>query len=69
MIHLGRLRDRSRRVLEITEILGFENNEIKLNTLFEFEEAGEDNEGRIIGKFHKRGTLFRENKLKAAGLS
>lgn len=69
VIHLGRLRDRSRRVLEITEILGFESNEIKLNTLFEFEEAGEDNEGRIIGKFHKRGTLFRENKLKAAGLS
>ena len=69
IIHLGRLRDRSRRVLEITEILGFENNEIKLNTLFEFEEAGEDNEGRIIGEFHKRGTLFRENKLKAAGLS
>lgn len=69
MIHLGRLRDRSRRVLEITEILGFENNEIKLNTLFEFEEAGEDNEGRIIGEFHKKGTLFRENKLKAAGLS
>ncbi len=69
MIHLGRLRDRSRRVLEITEILGFENNEIKLNTLFEFEEAGEDNEGRIIGEFQKKGTLFRENKLKAAGLS
>lgn len=69
IIHMGRLRDRSRRVLEITEILGFENNEIKLNTLFEFEEAGEDNEGRIIGEFHKRGTLFRENKLKAAGLS
>ena len=69
IIHLGRLRDRSRRVLEITEILGFENNEIKLNTLFEFEEAGEENEGLIIGEFHKRGTLFRENKLKAAGLS
>ncbi len=69
MIHLGRLRDRSRRVLEITEILGFENNEIKLNTLFEFEEAGEDNEGCIIGEFQKKGTLFRENKLKAAGLS
>lgn len=69
IVHLGRLRDKSRRVLEITEILGFENNEIRLNTLFEFKEAGEDNEGRIIGEFHKKGTLFKENKLKAAGLS
>lgn len=69
IVHLGRLRDRSRRVLEIAEILGFEGNEIRLNTLFEFEEAGEDDEGRIIGEFHKRGTLQKENKLRAAGLS
>lgn len=69
IVHLGRLRDRSRRVLEITEILGFEGNEIRLNTLFKFEEAGEDDEGRIIGEFHKRGTLQKENKLRAAGLS
>lgn len=69
IVHLGRLRDRSRRVLEIAEILGLEGNEIRLNTLFEFEEAGEDDEGRIIGKFHKRGTLQKENKLRAAGLS
>lgn len=68
IVHLGRLRDRSRRVLEIAEILGLEGNEIRLNTLFEFEEAGEDDEGRIIGKFHKRGTLQKENKLRAAGL-
>lgn len=69
IVHLGRLRDRSRRVLEIAEILGLEGNEIRLNTLFEFEEAGEDDEGRIIGEFHKRGTLQKENKLRAAGLS
>lgn len=69
IVHLGRLRDKSRRVLEITEILGFEGNEIRLNTLFEFEEAGEDDEGRIIGEFHKKGTLQKKNKLKAAGLS
>lgn len=68
IVHLGRLRDRSRRVLEIAEILGLEGNEIRLNTLFEFEEAGEDDEGRIIGEFHKRGTLQKENKLRAAGL-
>lgn len=69
IVHLGRLRDKSRRVLEITEILGYENNEIQLNPLFEFEETGEDSERCIIGRLNKKGTLLRENKLKAAGLS
>lgn len=68
MVHLGRLRDRSRRVLEITEIVGCENQEIRLNPLYAFEEAGEDSEGCIIGRFTKKGKLLRENKLKAAGL-
>lgn len=69
IVHLGRLRDKSRRVLEITEILGYENNEIKLNPLFEFGEEGEDSERRIIGRLYKKGSLLREGKLKAAGLS
>ncbi|MCM1192977.1 MAG: CpaF family protein [Butyrivibrio sp.] len=69
IVHLGRLRDKSRRVIEITEILGCENNEIRLNPLFEFEEEGEDSERCIVGRLHKKGTLLRENKLRAAGLS
>jgi len=69
VVHLGRLRDKSRRVLEITEVLGCENKEIKLNPLFEFEEAGEDNEGNIVGRLQKKGTLVHENKLKAAGIA
>ena len=69
IVHLGRLRDRSRRVLEITEIIGCENNEIKLNPLYEFEEAGENSDGCIIGRLGKKGNLLRENKLRAAGLS
>ena len=69
VVHLGRLRDKSRRVLEITEVLGCENNEIKLNPLFEFEEVGEDSEGNIVGKLQKKGTLVHESKLKAAGIA
>lgn len=68
IVHLGRLRDRSRRVLEITEIAGCEENEIRLNPLFVFEEAGEDSGGRVIGRLQKKGTLLRENKLRAAGM-
>lgn len=69
IVHLGRLRDKSRKVLEITEVAGCENNEIKLNPLFVFEEAGEDGEGNIVGRLQKKGVLLHEGKLKAAGLS
>lgn len=69
VVHLGRLRDRTRKVLEITEVTGYENSEIQLNPLYIFEEAGEDSEGRVIGELEKKGRLLREDKLKTAGLS
>lgn len=69
IVHLGRLRDKSRRVLEITEVVGCEANEIRLNPLFVFEEAGEDGEGNVIGRLQRKGELLHENKLKTAGLS
>ena len=69
IVHLGRLRDKSRRVLEITEIAGFESGEIRLNPLFRFEETGEDEKGSVTGCLHRKGALLHEDKLKAAGLS
>lgn len=69
IVHLGRLRDKSRKVLEITEVICCEQNEIKLNPLFVFEEAGEDDAGRVVGNLCGRGGLFHEDKLKAAGIS
>ncbi len=69
IVHLGRLRDRSRRLIEITEVVGCENGEIRLNPLYRFEEEGEDSEGNVIGRLRKKGALLHENKLKAAGLS
>ena len=46
LVHLGRLRDRSRRVLEITEVLGYEDGAIQLHPLYRFEERGDVDEGR-----------------------
>lgn len=69
LVHLGRLRDKSRRVLEIMELVGCESGEIRLNPLYVFEESGEDGEGRVKGELQKKGELLHENKLKAAGLS
>lgn len=52
MIHLGRLRDKSRRVLEIVEVKGYENGEIVLNPLYKFHELreSEDNNLKVEGK-------------------
>lgn len=68
IVHLGRLRDRSRKVLEITEVLGLEDDEIRLNPLYRFEESGEDGAGRIVGVLQKRGELRYVEKLQSAGL-
>lgn len=39
LIHLGRMRDKSRKVLEITEICGFEDHEVKTRTLYQWQEG------------------------------
>ncbi|MCR5801502.1 MAG: CpaF family protein [Lachnospiraceae bacterium] len=68
IVHLGRLRDRSRRVQEITEVLGYENGEIRLNPIYEFEED-DYKDGKVIGSLKKKGELQNRNKLCLAGLS
>jgi len=67
IIHLGRLRDKSRKVLKICEVIGMENGEVKLNTLFEFVEAGEVRK-KITGKLQKINDLVNIQKLTDSGL-
>lgn len=68
IVHLGRLRDKSRRVLEISEVTGFRDGEIQTQVLFAFAETGDGNGGRVVGKLEKKGELKHEEKLKAAGI-
>lgn len=68
IVHLGRLRDCSRKVLEIVEIEGCRDGEICLHTLFEFEETGQNDEGEIVGKLQPRGRLMNCRKLEMAGI-
>ncbi len=68
LVHLGRLRDKSRKVLEVAEIAGCEGDSIQLNTLYRFEESGEDRKGNILGELRREGGLLHDYKLKAAGL-
>lgn len=68
IVHLGRLRDKSRKVLEITEVRGFENDAIALHPLYRFVETGESADGRILGNLQKKGELMYVEKLQSAGL-
>jgi pilus assembly protein CpaF len=67
VVHLGRLRDRSRKVLEIAEITGMQDGEIQMQTLFVFEETGERN-GRVEGEWIAQNTIKSTNKLDLAGI-
>lgn len=70
IIQLSRLRDHSRRTMEITEVVGYENSEIKLNPLYEFVEQGEDENGRIIGGLQRTANaMVHTQKFSAAGES
>ncbi len=69
IVHLGRLRDHSRRVLEITEVLRYENNEIICNPLFKFKEKYEDEEHRIVGELERtENPMEHVEKFLGAGL-
>jgi pilus assembly protein CpaF len=66
IIHLGRLRDKSRKVLEIAEVVGYEEGKVRTQTLYEFREEGTGN-GEIQGKLMKVEELVHREKLLAAG--
>lgn len=68
IVHLGRLRDQSRKVLEISEISGYEDGKIQMHTVYSFEESFEKGEKRVKGELAKKGELIHIEKLKAAGL-
>lgn len=70
IIQLSRLRDKSRRTLEITEVLGYENGEIVLNPLFKFVEKGEDENHKIIGSLERtENKMVNIHKFQSAGIS
>jgi pilus assembly protein CpaF len=65
MIFLSRFRDGTRKVVEISEVLDYEDGNVKLNPLFIFEEKGEDENGKIIGELKSTGNVLKNtNKIK-----
>lgn len=67
LVHLGRLRDKSRKMLEISEIDKMSKGEIRLNQLYRYEED-RVKDGQIQGSWKKKGSLRHREKLQAAGL-
>jgi pilus assembly protein CpaF len=66
IVHLGRLRDRTRKVLQIVEILGMQQGEIQIQTLYEFVEDGK--EAKVQGHWEKRNELQHKDKMIRAGI-
>ena len=78
IVHLGRLRDKSRKVLEVTEVLGYWDGQIHLQTIYRYEEIRKedenvtenekkDQENKVHGEWEKVAELFHREKLVAAG--
>lgn len=69
IIHLSRLRDKSRRTMEITEVLEYENGEIVLNPLYVFEEDENSTMERVSGKLKRTDNPMKNDyKLRLAGI-
>ncbi|TCZ81020.1 CpaF family protein [Paenibacillus albiflavus] len=70
LIHLSRIRDSTRKVTEISEVVGVNNGEIELNPLFTFVEHGEEQDGKVKGELIYTGNPLNHTlKLQMAGSS
>lgn len=70
VIHLSRLRDKSRRTMEITEILGCSGGEYQLNPLFVFQETQGSTLHKVQGRLMRTGnSLKNDYKLRLQGMS
>lgn len=68
LVHLGRLRDGSRKILSVDEVTGYEKDTILLQRIYTYREEGEEG-GRVQGSFHFEGRgLRRRAKLQSSGL-
>ena len=69
VVHLGRMRDGSRKVIKIAEIKGRDaKGNIRLNTLYEYVTEEVDEDGRVIGELKRtKNEFIHKDKLLAAG--
>lgn len=69
IIHLSRLRDKSRKTMEITEVVGFENGQIVLNPLYVFEEDENSTLEKVSGRLKRtKNAMKNDFKLILSGI-
>lgn len=69
IIHLSRLRDKSRKTMEITEVVGYKDGEIILNPLYKFEEDEKSTLEKVSGKLKRTDNKMQNVfKLQLAGI-
>ena len=69
IIHLSRLRDKSRKTMAITEVVGIKDGEIELNPLYEFKEDEASTMDKVSGRLVRTGNpLKNDYKLKLSGI-
>ena len=68
IIHLSRLRDKSRKTMEITEVVGYEDGKIILNPLFVFEEDEKSTLTKVSGSLNRtKNPMMNTHKLQLSG--
>ncbi len=68
IVHLGRMRDKTRKVLEIVELNNGTDEGIDINPIYEYRENGETTKSKVKGDLVRIGRLKNEEKLKSAGI-
>src|SRR6202521_3819971 len=57
IVQQSRLRDGTRKVVSITEVLGCNNNEVQLQDIFTYKQVGVDEDGKVVGSYMPTGVL------------
>jgi pilus assembly protein CpaF len=57
IVHGARLPDGSRKIVNVSELVGIDDESIKLQTIFEFHQTGFDDKGRVLGSFQPTGAV------------
>ncbi len=69
IIHLSRLRDKSRKTMEISEVVGYKDGQIVLNKLYEFVEDENSNLTKVSGELKRTDNkMINTYKLRLAGI-
>ena len=69
IVHLGRMSDKTRKVLNIVEMLGYENGEYRINPLYEYQIEEKNTNGKLKGQLIRKNSIQNVHKFEMAGIA